>query len=306
MKVCIVGCGAIGSLFAAHLAKLDDVEVWAFDLDRNHIDAIRADGLRLSGKSNVHTRPRATCDPKELPECEFGIVATKSLHTRKAIESTAHAFAHGAECSVQNGVGNEEIIAEYVPRVIRGTTFPAGHSVSPGHVEQDTGGKTWIGPFEPKPASMAEIEVLAARLTEAGMETLAMEDSRGAQWTKLIFNAATNPIGALTGLAHGVACDVPAVRKVISGLVAEGVAVADALNIELDSDPEKLVDHAREVAYNHKASMLQDVLARRATEVAALNGGIVNFGRETGVPTPLNQAIWALVEGLEHSWTIKQ
>jgi 2-dehydropantoate 2-reductase len=133
-----------------------------------------------------------------------------------------------------------------------------------------------------------------------------MEDSRGAQWTKLIFNAATNPIGALTGLAHGVACDVPAVRKVISGLVAEGVAVADALNIELDSDPEKLVDHAREVAYNHKASMLQQVLARRATEVAALNGAIVSFGRETGVPTPLNHAIWALVEGLEHSWTIKQ
>jgi 2-dehydropantoate 2-reductase len=152
---------------------------------------------------------------------------------------------------------------------------------------------------------MAEVEVLAARLTESGMETLAMEDARGAQWTKLIFNAATNPIGALTGLPHGVACDVPAVRKVISGLVAEGVAVADALGIRLDSDPDKLVDHAREVAYNHKASMLQDALARRATEVAALNGGIVNFGRETGVPTPLHQAIWALVEGLEHSWTGK-
>jgi 2-dehydropantoate 2-reductase len=99
---------------------------------------------------------------------------------------------------------------------------------------------------------------------------------------------------------------VPAVRKVISGLVAEGVAVADALGIQLDSDPDKLVDHAREVAYNHKASMLQDALARRATEVAALNGGIVKFGQDTGVPTPLNQAIWALVEGLEHSWTIKQ
>jgi 2-dehydropantoate 2-reductase len=305
MKVCIVGCGAIGSLFAAHLARLEEVEVWAFDLDRKHVDAIRANGLKISGKSNVHSHPKATSDLQEIPACEFGIMATKSLHTRKAIESTAHIFAEGAVCSVQNGVGNEEIIAEYVPRVIRGTTFPAGHIVSPGHVEQDTGGKTWIGPFEPKPASMAEVEVLAARLTESGMETLAMEDARGAQWTKLIFNAATNPIGALTGLPHGVACDVPAVRKVISGLVAEGVAVADALGIRLDSDPDKLVDHAREVAYNHKASMLQDALARRATEVAALNGGIVNFGRETGVPTPLHQAIWALVEGLEHSWTSK-
>jgi 2-dehydropantoate 2-reductase len=306
MKVCIVGCGAIGSLFAAHLAKLADIEVWAFDLDQKHIDAIRANGLRVSGRSNVHSHPHATCDPGEIPACDFGIVATKSQHTRKAIKSTARIFDNGAVCSVQNGVGNEETIAEYVPRVIRGTTFPAGHMVGPGHVEQDTGGKTWIGPFEPKPASMAEIEMLAARLTESGMETLAMEDSRGAQWTKLIFNAATNPIGALTGLAHGVACDVPAVRKVISGLVAEGVAVAKALGVELDSDPEKLVDHAREVAYYHKASMLQDVLVRRPTEVAVLNGGIVMFGLETGVPTPLNQAIWALVEGLEHSWTLNQ
>jgi 2-dehydropantoate 2-reductase len=304
MKVCIVGCGAIGSLFAANLAKLEDLEVWAFDQDKKHIDAIKAGGLKISGKSNLHTYPNATTDPSEIPACNFGIVATKSLHTRPAIESSARIFADGAVCSVQNGVGNEEIIAEYVPRVIRGTTFPAGHMVGPGHVEQDTGGKSWIGPFEPKPASMDEIEELATLLTESGIETLAMEDSRGAQWTKLIFNAATNPVGALTGLAHGVACDVPALRKVISGLVAEGVAVAGSLGIELDSDPEKLVDHAREVAYHHKASMLQDVLVRRPTEVAALNGGIVKFGQKIGVRTPLNQAIWALIEGLEHSWTL--
>lgn len=303
MKVCIVGCGAIGSLFAAHLAKLDDVEVWAFDLDQAHIDAINANGLRLSGASDVHSYPKATSNPADIPPCDFGIVATKSLHTRAAIESTAGIFQDGAVCTVQNGVGNEEIIADYVPRIIRGTTFPAGHVVEPGHVEQDTGGKTWIGPFEPKPAAMEEIELLARRLCESGIDTLAMEDARGAQWTKLIFNAATNPIGALTGLPHGVACDQPAVRKVISELVAEGVAVADALGITLDSDPDKLVDHAREVAYNHKASMLQDALIKRPTEVAALNGGIVKFGEECGVATPLNRAIWALIEGLEHSWT---
>ncbi len=302
MKVCIVGCGAIGSLFAAHLAKLEDVEVWAYDLDTRHVDAINAGGLRLSGKSDVHSYPKATADAAAIPPCDFGIVATKAMHTRGAMEATAHVFENGAVCSVQNGVGNEEVIAEFVPRVIRGTTFPAGHLVEPGHVEQDTGGKTWIGPFEPKSASMAEVELLAKRLSESGMETLAMEDSRGAQWTKLIFNAATNPVGALTGLPHGVACDVPALRKLISALVAEGVAVAAALGIRLDSDPDELVDHAREVAYNHKASMLQDALAHRRTEVAALNGGIVTFGRQAGVATPLNQAIWALIEGLEASW----
>ncbi|MFO1377538.1 MAG: 2-dehydropantoate 2-reductase [Steroidobacteraceae bacterium] len=305
MKVCIVGCGAIGSLFAAHLARLKDVEVWAYEVNKAHVDAINAGGLRLSGFSQVHSHPKASSDASKIPPCDFGIVATKSQHTRAAMEATAGVFRNGAVCSVQNGVGNEEIIAEFAPRVMRGTTFPAGRIVEPGHVQQDTGGKTWIGPFEPKPASMDEVRALAARLTESGMETLAMADARGAQWTKLIFNAATNPIGALTGLPHGVACDQPHLRKLISGLAAEGVAVAKALGITPDSDPEKLIDHAREVAYHHKASMLQDVLARRPTEIAALNGGIVRFGEETGVATPLNRAIQALVQGLEHSWTRK-
>ncbi len=304
MRISIVGCGAIGSLFAAHLARLDDVEVWAYDLNQAHVDAINAGGLQLSGVTELESRPRATTDADEIPPCAFGIVATKALHTRAAIAATAHAFADGAVCTVQNGVGNEEIIAEYVPRVMRGTTFPAGRIIAPGHVQQDTGGKTWMGPFEPKPAGMAEVEQLAALCTRAGMETLAMADARGAQWTKLIFNAATNPIGALTRLPHGVACDQTEVRTLISGLVAEAVAVAAALGIELDSDPEKLIDHARDVAYHHKASMLQDILAERPTEVAALNGGIVRFGKETGVPTPLNQAIAALIGGIEHSWTL--
>ena len=168
MRVCIVGCGAIGSLFAAHLSRLDDVEVWAYDLDKDHVDAINEGGLRISGASDVHSYPQATSNADDIPPCNFGIVATQSLHTRPAIESTAAIFKEGAVCTVQNGVGNEEIIAEYVPRVIRGTTFPAGHVVEPGHVEQDTGGRTWIGPFEPKPAETAEIEMLADRQARRG------------------------------------------------------------------------------------------------------------------------------------------
>ena len=93
MKVCIVGCGAIGSLFAAHLARLDDVEVWAYDLAVDHIAAINASGLRLSGESDLVSHPRATTDAAEIPACEFGIVATKSLHTRPAIEAVAAVFA---------------------------------------------------------------------------------------------------------------------------------------------------------------------------------------------------------------------
>jgi 2-dehydropantoate 2-reductase len=302
MKVCVVGCGAVGGLFAGHLAQLDDVEVHAFDVVEDHVAAINAGGLRLTGRADVVAPVRATTDAAALPPCDFGIVATKAAHTRAAIAATAPALAGGAVCSVQNGVGNEEVIAEHVERVIRGTTFPAGRVVEPGVVRMDTTGQTWIGPFEPRPAAFEDVTRLADALTRAGMPTTALADARGAQWTKLIFNAATNPIGALTRLTHGRLCDLAETRALVSGLVREAVAVADSMGIVLDSDPEALIDHAREVAYDHQASMLQDVLAERATEVDALNGGIAAYGRAQGVATPLHDAITALIKGLETSW----
>ena len=304
MRVCVVGTGAVGSLFAANLAQLDDTEVWAYDLAREHVDAINRDGLRLSGAGEVVGRPRATADAEELPPCDFGIVATKAMHTSAAIAATAHAFADGCVATVQNGLGNEEAIAEHVEHVIRGTTFPAGKIIAPGHVQWDVKGDTTFGPFEPKPAPMEAVEQLADVCRRGGMPTQAVEDARGPQWRKVIFNASTNPIGALTGLTHGRVCENPPLRALVSALVDEGKAVAAAQGIVLDADPEELIDHAArpDVAYDHRASMLQDVEARRPTEIDYLNGGIVRFGQEYGVPTPHNGAIWALVRGLERSW----
>ena len=178
MRICVVGSGAVGSLFAANLAQLDDVEVWAYDLAQEHVDAINRDGLRLSGAGEVVGRPRATSDAAELPPCDFGIVATKAMHTSAAIAATAHAFAGGSVATVQNGLGNEEAIAEHVERVIRGTTFPAGKIVAPGHVQWDVKGDTTFGPFEAKPAAADEIERLADACTRAGMPTSAVADAR--------------------------------------------------------------------------------------------------------------------------------
>jgi 2-dehydropantoate 2-reductase len=304
VRVCIVGCGAVGSLFAANLSQLDDVEVWAYDLAQEHVDAINREGLRLTGAGEVVGRPRATSNAAELPPCDFGIVATKAMHTEAAIRATAPAFRDGCVATVQNGLGNEEAIAKFVERVIRGTTFPAGKLLAPGHVQWDVKGDTTFGPFEPQPAPKEEVERLAEACTRAGMPTTAVADARGPQWRKVIFNASTNPIGALTGLTHGRVCEDPGLRRLVSGLVDEGKEVAAAQGIELDADPEELIDHAAkpEVAYDHKASMLQDVEARRATEIDYLNGGIVRFGEQHAVPTPLNRAIWALVKGLEASW----
>jgi 2-dehydropantoate 2-reductase len=305
MRICIVGCGAVGSLFAANLATLDDVEVWAFDLNQAHVDAIERDGLTLSGAGDVHARLHATSDPAALPPCDFGIVATKAMHAESALEATAHALTGGAVASVMNGVGNEETLARHVRRIIRGTTFPAGKLLEPGHVQWDVKGETTFSPFEPAPASADEVATLADACTRGGMPASAVADARPAQWRKVIFNAASNPIGALTGLTHGRVCERPDLRALVSGLVDEGKAVAAAQGITLDADPEALIDHAAkpEVAYGHKASMLQDVEARRPTEIDFLNGGIARFGRELGVPTPLQDTITTLIKGVEASWT---
>ena len=304
MKICIIGCGAIGSLFAAHLAREGEAEVFAYDVAQGHVRAINQGGLRVSGEADFTARLQASTDAAEIPRCDYGIVATKSTHTRPAIAAAARIFdGESAVCSVQNGAGNEEIIAEHVRYVIRGTTFPAGHLIEPGHVGFDIRGDTWIGPFEPTATPMRKVEELASLLTRAGLNTLAMADARGAQWTKLIFNAGTNPVGALTQLHHGAAAFFPPTGNLFDALIDEGIAVANALGIKLDGDPKALVKKAANASGKHQASMLQDILVKRPTEVDFMNGAIVRWGEKTGVPTPLNRAVWQLIKGLEHSWT---
>ncbi len=304
-KVLIVGCGAIGSLFAAHLATGGEVEVYAFDLSQPHVDAINRDGLRLSGAADLHVRlARASTNPADLPVCDYGVVATKATHTATAIKEAACCFdSHSVVCSVQNGVGNEELIAEHVQFVIRGTTFPAGHIAAPGQVGFDIQGDTWIGPFEPTNTPMDRVEELAGYMTRGGMNTIPLADARGAQWTKLIFNAATNPVGALTRLHHGAATRFSPTGELFEALIQEGEAVARAMGIELHGNPRDLVAKGANAPGKHRASMLQDTLASRTTEVDFMNGAIVTWGKKYRVPTPLNKAMWALMKGLEHSWT---
>jgi 2-dehydropantoate 2-reductase len=260
--------------------------------------------LRISGAADFTARLHATSDPSQLPRCDYGIVATKAIHTKLAVAQAAK-FAfdeNSAVCSVQNGVGNEELIAEHVKLVIRGTTFPAGHPIAPGHIGYDIKGDTWIGPFEPSKTPMARVEELAGLLTRSGLNTIPLADARGAQWTKLIFNASTNPVGALTLLHHGAATRYAPTGQLFNDLITEGEAVAKALGIQLHGDPCALVQKGANAPGKHRASMLQDVIARRQTEVDFMNGAIAKAGEQAGVPTPLNKALWQLIKGLEHSW----
>jgi 2-dehydropantoate 2-reductase len=302
VRVCIVGCGAIGGLYAAHLAQLPEVEVWAYDPSAEHVAAINTDGLRIAGQIELVAIISARTAASEIPPCELGILATKGTATEAAITAAAPIFRDGAVCSVQNGIGNEEVVARFVPRVMRGVTLPAGRLDRPGVIHMDAPGPTWIGPFEGRSAHPEEITRLAALLNAAGMETRALADVRGAQWTKLLFNASTNPLCALTGLTHGELCEHPPTRRLAGALIEEGRAVADALGVTLDADPAQLIDEAARVNHDHRPSMLQDVTARRPTEIRTLNGGIVAAADGVGIQVPLHTGIVELISGLERSW----
>ncbi|KUL39479.1 ketopantoate reductase family protein [Actinoplanes awajinensis] len=302
-RIAVLGCGAIGSLYAAHLARVPGVEVWAVDPWRDHVEAIAAGGLTVTGQAAFTAPVHALTSADGLPPCALGIVATKSLHTRAAVTAARHALADAAVVSVQNGIGNEELIAEVVPRVIRGTIVTAGAVTAPGTVRYDAPGDSWFGPFEPQPAYPGEIGVLAGLLSEGGLRSYAVDDARGPQWTKVVFNAATSPLAALTGLTVGQVCTEPALRTQVEILIVEARAVCRAAGIALTSDPAEAVEEAIREAFGHRPSMLQDVLARRPTEIDVLNGGIADEGRRVGVPTPAHDAMVALVHGLERSWT---
>jgi 2-dehydropantoate 2-reductase len=304
MKICIVGCGALGSVIGGHLARLGDVEVHAYDTSEEHTRAIRENGLRMSGAAEFTAKIHATSRPGEIPACDFGIVATKSLHTRAAIEQSAHIFSGSAPvCSVQNGLGNEEIIAEHVRYVIRGATTMAAHMRGPGHAGFEFYSNLWIGPFEPSNLDYRRVEELAALLNRSGLQVVPLRDARGAQWTKLIFNSAVNPVGALTRLHHGAAERFMPTASLYENLLQEGEAVARALGITLEGDTRAMIAEGANAAGKRNVSMLLDVMAGRLTEVDFINGAIADCGEKLGVPVPLNRAVWQLVKGLQHSWS---
>ena len=307
VKICIVGCGALGSVIAAHLARLQELEVHAYDVSKEHIEAIRERGLKISGSVDFTVRLHATAQASEIPPCDFGVFATKSIHTRAAVEQSAHIFGNSAAvCSLQNGLGNEEIIAERVQYVIRGATAMAVHMRGPGHASLEFHSGAWIGPFEPSHTPYSLVEQFAALMNRAGLKVVPLHDARGAQWTKLIFNSAANPVGALTRLHHGAAARFAPSAALYEALLQEGEAVARALGITLHGDPREMVAEGAAAATKRNASMLVDILAHRQTEVDFINGAIADLGEKLGVPTPLNRAVWQLVKALEHSWSDPQ
>src|SRR5215470_20341697 len=180
-RVCIIGCGAIGSLYAAHLARVADV--WAFVRRDDHARALNHDGLRVTGTHEFSAKLKATTNPSDLPDFDFGIIATKAIQVEDSIRLIGRHFDKGAILSAQNGLGSEEIIARHTRGyVMRGTTFMSGTRHSDTHVQYELDTATWMGPFEPCSTPNALVEELADLIVAGGLKAEALEDARPAQW----------------------------------------------------------------------------------------------------------------------------
>lgn len=304
-RVCIIGCGAIGSLYAAHLARV--AEVWALVRREDHARALNQHGLRVSGKHDFHASLKATAKPGELPECDLGIVATKATQVEESIAPVGGHFDRGAIISAQNGLGSEEIIAAYTKgQVIRGTTFMSGTKHSDTHVQYELDTPTWIGPFEPRQTPFAMVKEAADLINAAGLKAEALQDARPAQWSKLIFNSSVNGVSALTGLPHSPhfadESQFSSLGHLLHELIDEGKRVAAAVGVQLHEDPWEM--NKIGAMTNHPPSMLYDVRRQLPTEVDFLSGAISREAQRVGVPAPLHTAVYRLIKGKEAAWTI--
>jgi 2-dehydropantoate 2-reductase len=306
-RVCIVGAGVIGSLFAGHLSQVCDVSV--LTRRREHAEALNGDGLRVSGKNNRHARVTATTDPAELPPFDVAIVATKASGLEAAAEALEGRFPEATVMTVLNGIGAEEVVRSHGDwPIVSAVTFMSGTRHSDTHVEYILDTETWLGPYEDTP--FETVRDIADTIVESGLKAEALPDLRPAQWSKLIFNAAVNPVAALTGLPHDfhfAAEEGPTdLGHLVHGLVDEGKAVAAAAGIELHDDPWEMNVLATRRGSAHYPSMLEDVKAHRETEIELITGSLVRQAERGDVTAPLHTMLYGLVRGKEASGQVAQ
>jgi 2-dehydropantoate 2-reductase len=298
MKVLILGAGAMGCLYGAALHR-GGASVTLVDVNRDHLAAINEHGLELETRAGTEHLPIPALLPEQVGEAaDLIVVFTKTFHTDAALQGIAAAI--GPETlllSLQNGLGNDERLARHAPRervMVGVSTLPAD-LVGPGRVRSHGEGGTKLYPAFAGDAGM--VHAFCTALAAGGMSAAPDPQIHAAIWSKAIFNAAMNPLCALTLRTPGFLGAHEESRALIRAVVEEGAAAAQANGITLDAaaihalTEVSMTDHA-----NHEASMLQDVKAGRRTEVDAINGAIVEAAKARGVVVPVTQTLWCLVK----------
>jgi 2-dehydropantoate 2-reductase len=296
MRIVVLGAGSLGSLLAGALVG-SDADVTLLGREGEHVRRVRADGLRFThpdGREEQIPLDAAT-DPAAAADADLLVVCVKSYDTGDALAGVADHLDGADVLTLQNGLGNAETIAEYVPRerVLAGTTTHGAVREAPGHVRHAGRGDTTVGRYFAE--NDARVEAAADCLTAAGIETTVTDDPESAVWTKVLVNVGINAATALARVPNGALVESESGERVLRRAVEEGIAVARPEGVAV---PEDAVERTRAVAERtatNPSSMRQDVERGRRTEVEALHGAVVRRGATHGVETPVNETLADLV-----------
>ncbi|VUT27691.1 MAG: 2-dehydropantoate 2-reductase [Candidatus Syntrophoarchaeum sp. GoM_oil] len=293
MKIVVMGAGALGSLFGGLLA-LSGEEVVLVGREK-HVDAINESGLKISGLTDAAVYLKASIHPEEADLILFTVKSYDTLDTASKLVLNDVTII----LSLQNGLGNEEMIKKVVGdhHVIGGITSYGALFIEPGHIRHTGIGNTVIGELD---GSVTErVSHIAKILSEAGIKTEVTDAIKQKIWEKLVVNAGINALTAITDVNNGKLLEISELNNLMRDASLEALEVGLAFGIKLDHDLiEQVEDVARKTAEN-RSSMLQDVSRGKRTEIDAINGMIVKIGGEVGIETPVNHILTSLVKGIE-------
>jgi 2-dehydropantoate 2-reductase len=301
-SVGVLGAGALGTLFAHGLvgAGLGGPEAMA-GAGPEVVLLARSPGpdwVEVEGRERIALR-RVT---QPQGPVDLLIVLVKAYATAQALRwAGAAAGPETVALTLQNGLGNAEALALVVgpERVLVGTTAQGATLLEPGRVRHGGSGESLIAPWAAGGAAAASAARVAELLSQAGFPTGVADDARRLLWSKLVVNAAINPLTALLGVENGALLEREDGRRFMARAAREAGAVAAALGIDLGEDPADRAERVAHATARNRSSMLQDLERGRRTEIEAINGAVVQYGRATGVATPVNEALTLLVQAME-------
>lgn len=294
----ILGAGAMGTLFGARLAHAG-VRVTLVDVDDAVLAALRRDGARCLTDDGLLQAPvdavhAAQLDAGNAPP--LWLVFTKSAHTESALQGIAHAIGkHTWLLSLQNGIGHAPVLQRFAApdRIALGiTTWPA-RLLGPGHVHSPGSGGIRFMSADGQPHAF--LDGIEQALNRAGLHSHVDDEVWAAIWEKLAFNAAFNGVcGITTQTVDGL--DNPLGRELLDGVAGEVLAVARAEGVAASAERVRAAMHDALAHHRgHRPSMLQDLLAGRATEVAAIHGAALAAAERHGLATPMLRALHHLI-----------
>jgi 2-dehydropantoate 2-reductase len=295
--ILIIGTGSLASLFAARLsaigAPVTMLGTWPAGLE-----ALEKYGVRLvdaDGSQRAYPVKTAS-DPRDCAGARYALVLVKSSQTeRAALQLTECLAADGLTLTLQNGLGNRELLAQVLGegRVASGITTYGANLLEPGRVRLAGEGTITL-------TSSPDASSIGRLLEKAGFLVEYTGDASSLIWGKLLVNAAINPLTALLDVPNGELLERPSARSLMGAVVQEAVQVSLALGVNLPyPDPVAMVEEIAQRTAANRSSMLQDVSRGTPTEIDAINGAIVKAGDGAGVPTPINRTLWQLIKAKE-------